>query len=283
MSFKLENNVPEVYVDESRDFQLLCKVIDVFLCGCINRASSIAYQLDLDNCSEDLLWAIAYMQGFTTKEYIPPNVLRNVCRVFPYCIRNKGTDSAIKTASYAVLSVDRLITGLDVTVFSESVDQELDTTIEKYSIYIECNVDSAYLSPYLKYLDEVLSFIVPPGFKVKYSILKKTRVTPNHRIVSSSDSVVYLSGILGKIMSGKPLDYRIQSEQKTQEIFSDSEYSKIGYSKLISVLTKQQLLNEQHVGVNGSMYKLIETNAESGKTHYNLFGSGIEEVNNDKG
>ena len=281
MSFKLEKNVPDVYVDESRDFQLLCKVIDVYLCGCINRSATIPYQLDLDKCSEDLLWAIAYMQGFTTKEYIPPNVLRNVCRVFPYCIKNKGTDSAIKTASYAVLSVDRLITGLDITVFAESVDQELSSTTEKYSIYIECDVDSAYLSPYLKYLDEVLSFIVPPGFRIKYSILKKTRVSPNYRAVTSSDNVVYLSGILGKIMSKKPLDYKVQYEQKTQKIFSDSEYSRIGYSKLISVLTKQQLLNEQHVGMDGSMYKLIETNVESGKTQYNLFGSGIEEVNND--
>lgn len=278
MSFKLEKNVPDVYVDESRDFQLLCRTIDVYLCGCINRASNIAYQLDLDKCSEDLLWAIAYMQGFTTKEYLPPNVLRNVCRVFPYCIRNKGTEDAIRTASYAVLSVDRLITGLEVTIFAENVDQELLATTATYSIYIECNADSAYLSPYLKYLDEVLSFIVPPGFKINYNVLERTEKTPEDRLVASNDNVTYLSGILGKIMSGKPLNYRIQSGQKTQTVFENSEYSKMGYSKLISVLTKQQLLNEQHIGVNGSIYKLIETNTEDGKTQYNLFGQGIEEV-----
>ena len=87
MEFKIEKNVPDVYVSESRDFQLLCRVLDIYLVGCLNRASNMKYQLDLDKCSENLLWAIANMQGFVTNVYIPPNVLRNICKVFPYCIK----------------------------------------------------------------------------------------------------------------------------------------------------------------------------------------------------
>ena len=64
--FRLEKNVPDIYVDESRDFQLLCRILDIYLKGCIDRASNMVYQLDLDKCNEQLLYAIANMQGFTT-------------------------------------------------------------------------------------------------------------------------------------------------------------------------------------------------------------------------
>ena len=47
-NFKLENNVPNYYVDESRDFQLLCRVLDIYLKGCLSKSSYIPYQLDLD-------------------------------------------------------------------------------------------------------------------------------------------------------------------------------------------------------------------------------------------
>lgn len=244
MQFRLEDNVPGVYTDRSRDFQLLCRIIDIYLCGSINRTANMRNQLDLDNCNEDLLWAIAYMQGFTTKKFVPPAVLRNICKVFPYCIKRKGTAEAVRVAAYAVLSVDRLISGIDVTPISGGAEHDSSSTQEPYTIYIECNVQSTYQSPYLRYLDEVLAFILPTGYAPVYRVIKRTNKTPSDGVVTSH-TVSYLSGITGKVMRGTPIIYEV--DEATQNVIQiEGEHSRIGTSKIISVDNSTSLQAEVH-------------------------------------
>ena len=173
MDFKLENNVPNVYIDESRDFQLLCRVLDVYLKGVLNQASYIPYQLNLDKCSEQLLYAIANMQGFVTNKYIPPEILRNICKVFPYCIKRKGTIEAIRVAAYAVLSVDKLIYYINVTTDSTAADT--------YVVTITCNARSEYLP----YLEELLRFILPAGWRVSYQLLNTVNIEVNDTTITT--------------------------------------------------------------------------------------------------
>ena len=244
MQFRLEDNVPGVYTDRSRDFQLLCRIIDIYLCGSINRTANMRNQLDLDNCNEDLLWAIAYMQGFTTKKFVPPAVLRNICKVFPYCIKRKGTAEAVRVAAYAVLSVDRLISGIDVTPISGGAEYDSSSTQEPYTIYIECNVQSTYQSPYLRYLDEVLAFILPTGYAPVYRVITRTNKTPSDGVVTSH-AVSYLSGITGKVMRGTPIIYEV--DEATQNVIQiEGEHSRIGTSKIISVDNSTSLQAEVH-------------------------------------
>ena len=255
MQFRLEDNVPNVYVDRSRDFQLLCRIIDVYLCGSMNRAANMRNQLDLDRCSEDLLWAIAYMQGFTTKKFMPPEVLRNVCRVFPYCIKRKGTAEAVRVAAYAVLSVDRLISSIEVTPISGSAGNEEGITQEPYTIYIECNVQSTYRSPYLQYLDEVLTFLLPTGYAPIYSVLIRTEKEPTATF-STSHTISYLAGITGRIMQGTAMKYS-QDTSKGMSVW-EGEYSRVGYSKIIAIGSSDKLNSEEHIPlVKGSKIKLI--------------------------
>ena len=251
MQFRLEDNVPGVYTDRSRDFQLLCRIIDIYLCGSINRTANMRNQLDLDSCSEDLLWAIAYMQGFTTKKFVPPAVLRNICKVFPYCIKRKGTAEAVRVAAYAVLSVDRLISGIDVTPISGGAEYDSSSTQEPYTIYIECNVQSTYQSPYLRYLDEVLTFILPTGYAPVYRVITRTRKLPSDRVVTSH-TVSYLSGITGKVMRGTPIIYEIGED--TQNVIQiEGEHSRIGTSKIISVDSSSSLQSEVHLPNDGNL------------------------------
>ena len=251
MQFRLEDNVPCVYTDRSRDFQLLCRIIDIYLCGSINRTANMRNQLDLDNCNEDLLWAIAYMQGFTTKKFVPPAVLRNICKVFPYCIKRKGTAEAVRVAAYAVLSVDRLISGIDVTPISGGAEYDSSSTQEPYTIYIECNVQSTYQSPYLRYLDEVLTFILPTGYAPVYRVITRTRKAPSDRVVTSH-TVSYLSGITGKVMRGTPIIYEVD-EDAQNVIQIEGEHSRIGTSKIISVDSSSSLQSEVHLPNDGNL------------------------------
>ena len=252
--FRLQDNVPNYYVDESRDFQLLCRVVDVILKGQIANAGYIPYQLDLDKCNESLLYAIAYMQGFTTKLYIPPKILRNILKVFPYCIKHKGTEEAIRLAAQAVLSVDRLLYLIQIQVATNTGVEDIN-----YRIIITCNAQSNYI-PYLK---ELLSFIVPAGWEVIYQPLN----TVSHKVTSKvvvKNAFARLSGITGKIGSTDPL--KIQVDQSAGLKTVPANYSRIGLAKILESRSKSDLLEEKgHTSNNAFENLIIE---DSGQTKF---------------
>lgn len=232
MQFQLEKNVPEVYVNESRDFQLLCRVIDIYLCSCINNTSIIPYQLDLDKCSESLLLAIANMQGFVTNIYIPPQVLRNICKVFPYCIKRKGTEEAIRTAAYAVLSSDRLIYNVEV---------EIIKTDGVYSLTITSNAQSDYL-PYLK---EFLRFIVPPGWRTSI-IFANQKDEETSLEFSQSSRVMKISGITARLVNQEgPLGEWNYASGADGVSSQPGMYSRVGYIQILRARSNTQLMSEK--------------------------------------
>lgn len=159
MQFQLDKNVPNRYVEESRDFQLLCHVIDIYLNQAIEKTFDMRFSLDPQQCRAELLPLLARRMGFITSMHIPDNVLRAICSVFPTCIKMKGTIYAVRLAAHAILGTDEKITLLSV-VKDNNVPERID---------IITNVTSANL-PYLK---EVLRFITPPGIIYSYNFKVK--------------------------------------------------------------------------------------------------------------
>ena len=275
MEFKFEKNVPNVYVDESRDFQLLCRILDIYLTGNQNRIADILNQLDLDISSESLLWAVANKQGFTTKKYFPPEVLRNVCRVFPYCIRNKGTIESIRVAALAVLSVDRLLSDIRVSLMQGEGTTESTGTY----VYITCTVPGVYNSPYIEYLEEVLKFILPCGWGVTYGELSEIRAKPNESIQTESQSSA-ISLITARIMGNDtPFSYTADPSSGYSR-YINAKYSVIGSAKIIRARSKEDLLDEVHFGDPNSPLTIGATGENSGDNV--IYGNGIESTSHDK-
>jgi len=159
MQFQLDKNVPNRYVEESRDFQLLCHIIDIYLNQAIEKTFDMRFSLDPQQCRAELLPLLARRMGFITSMHIPDGVLRAICSVFPTCIKMKGTIYAVRLAAHAILGTDEKITLLSV-VKDDNVPERID---------IITNVTSANL-PYLK---EVLRFITPPGIIYSYNFKVK--------------------------------------------------------------------------------------------------------------
>lgn len=271
--FRLENNVPNVYVDESRDFQLLCRLLDVYLDGCKGSASYIKYQREISTCSEQLLYAIANMQGFTTNMYIPPNVLRNILEVFPYCIKRKGTREAIRVAAYAVLSADRLIYDIIVNTYADN---------DGFNYYVEilCNTRSEYLP----YLTEVLRFIVPAGWKTVYRLLNQVEVNDSTSIHMESKAYK-LSGITARIVGANNVIADMESMKKRpnveeqDELILNKTYSKINYAKII----KSRTLGEFGPTGSGLLGQQGYYLGPSGATNVNLINDGTMSPNGQTG
>lgn len=245
MEFQLENNVPNIYTEVSRDFQLFCKIFDIYLGANLNRACTVPYILDVDKCDESLLYALADMQGFVTDKYIPPNVLRNICKVFPFCIKRKGTKEAIEVMSQAVLSTDRLVYRVSVDLVREEIDEKRNSKAV-YKIYIQCNTTQIGYIPYLK---EALRFIIPAGwdvyFKLKFPI-EYNLYTP--LIINAPIKTTVLSGITGKVMGEQPLRYdgssRFENLENTYNEINNRMYSRVSLAKIIHAKSTGDLTSQ---------------------------------------
>ena len=156
MFLQLEQNTPEIYNEKSRDFQLLCRILNIYLNALIEQSNKIVYNTDTDTLDEKLLYLRARKLGFTTHKYFPATILRNICENFPSLIRRKGTRQAILDVVYTILSANNLVTLLSIGE---------DNQNDPYLINIISNVGDEEI----EYISELLSFIIPAGILWTYT------------------------------------------------------------------------------------------------------------------
>lgn len=151
--FRLENNVPSTYVENSRDFQLLLRLYDSVFTGVRFDESTIPNILDPRLINDRMLDLYATKVGFFTNTIIDSKILREILQTFPYAIKNKGNKKGIEQAVYTILKTER-----NYSIPQIIVDNE------KYSITI-------YTSKEIKNkkaLEAFLEYIIPIGYT--YSI-----------------------------------------------------------------------------------------------------------------
>ena len=181
MLFKLEENVPDIYVEMSRDFQLLCRVYNILVNSNIITQSKIRQQLNIEQIDDKLLKLLAGRLGFNSDNYIPTEVMRSILLQFPFMIKNKGTKVGIEQAIKSVIKQTSNVN--NVSISNVSMDNgEIDVTVVSDDASA---VDMSYLSNVLKY-------VVPVGYTVNVAVSQtsaSTAVTFNSRKMTKSKTI----------------------------------------------------------------------------------------------
>lgn len=182
--FRLQEHVPDVYARKSRDFQLLCNIFD-----CMNNAvkydiDSIKDVMDTNLCNDRLLTLLQNKIGFFTNKPMSSDTQRLILKAFPYMVKNKGSSLGIKQAIYTFLKTQ----GVDGTVTvevrnKEKVETELGSKISNTYI-VEIGMQTRVLDTTI--LTEILKYIIPAGYIVKYSFNNEYSVENE---VTSSDCI----------------------------------------------------------------------------------------------
>ena len=159
--FRLQSNVPDVYVDDSRDFQLFCRLYDCVFDGVKFDIDSMLNVLDTHSCNNLLLQLLQSKVGFFTSMDITSDELRVIIDAFPVIMKNKGSLTGIKQAINAFLKAKKMKTGAYVNVINESTDP----TVEPYVINIGIEADFTNTS----LLDILFYYILPTGYIINYS------------------------------------------------------------------------------------------------------------------
>lgn len=167
---RIQRNVPSVYIDESRDFQLLCRLWEVWFAGAKNRADSIPHILDPDIADDSLLELLCTRVGFFPRIKIDAAVLREIIKAFPFIVKKKGTKEGIEQAVYTILKAEEDPRALgeisvEITTRQENGESVADILISTQNkIY---NKDA---------LQELLRYVIPFGFI--YSIQQYSEAEP---------------------------------------------------------------------------------------------------------
>lgn len=158
--FKFQDNIPEYYLKESRDFQLFPRLDDILFMGIHQDINSMDELNNPKKCKNVHLNYLAEKVGFYTDKYIPDKVLINIISAFRTAIKNKGTLLGIEQAVIAILKAENSIDPPKIVYVQEQIGQGGDTNYwDKYSINIYTPVKILNKVA----LDEFLKYIIPAG------------------------------------------------------------------------------------------------------------------------
>lgn len=156
--FKISKSVPEIYMKESRDFQIFPRLDDLLFLGQHYNINSITELNNPKKCNNTYLKYLAEKVGFYTNEYIPNEVLINIISAFKTAVKNKGTEKGIKQAVYAVLKAENTTENIEL-VHVKGLN-ELDLYYEQYCINIYTPIKILNKIA----LKEFLKYIIPAGY-----------------------------------------------------------------------------------------------------------------------
>ena len=137
--FRLQNNVPDVYVNKSRDFQIFCRLVDLYFATTKNGADGVLKTLSATTCPDNLLQLLQSKVGYVSYDvtvYIEQ--LRKILDVFPYLIKQKGTYAGIYKTVGLFLRINNINTKYQVDIINKSfvkitsVEHNWSTVFNKY-------------------------------------------------------------------------------------------------------------------------------------------------------
>ena len=184
--FRLQDNVPDVYVRKSRDFQLLCNLFDILNGGIKFDIDNMTDILDVRSCNDSLLPHLQTKLGFFTNKSLSSSELRTVLSSFKEIVKNKGSSIGIREAIEVYLKVINASKNSRVLVINKEYQgTEYDNISRLSNTYIvEVALEGQLVDVSL--LDEILKYVLPAGYRLKYSFYESQEYATD--IVASSDS-----------------------------------------------------------------------------------------------
>lgn len=155
--YRLQDNVPTYLINESRDFQLLCRLYDCVNNGVKFSIDSIVRVMDTTSCGSGFLRLLETRLGFFTSGNYTDDEIRDVLMGFCDAVRYKGSKLGVSRAVRLFLMAKNL-----------KVETRTDYKKEDMCFYIGFRtslVDTSLLT-------DILRYILPAGSGLSYFYYK---------------------------------------------------------------------------------------------------------------
>ena len=224
----MQNRTPPIYCEESRDFQLLCRLYDAIINGVLFDADTITDILNAKTCRSNFLQLLQTKLGFFTLYNFNENTLRYVLSGFPIMVKNKGSKKAIEYAVNNFLKINNILSPVTVTYQKEPLTLYNGYTVPDHSIVVGV---SASLQD-ADILKEVFRYILPAGMPY-YFYYYSTRSELTSVLENDSAIILYVSDNINSIL-------RSDTEGDFMDSFKDSTNEKkrlIGATDTVNLIS----------------------------------------------
>lgn len=202
--FRVQENVPDVYVSQSRDFQMMCNVFDLLNNGVKFDIDTIRSLSETIRCPESLIKYLQHKLGFYSSVEIPDDTLRTILKCFPFLLRNKGSRRGIVESICLFLSV--LHTDGKQLI---EVDNRGNSNSPYGNYIITLNIESRSVD--VTILQEILKYIIPTGYIVKYSFFASADILPTLTEVSDTINITFIDETLNGGIRRSDIQYDIEA------------------------------------------------------------------------
>ena len=183
---RLQDLVPNVYYEKSRDFQFIGRLFDIVL-NSVKTNSDTLYNLPSGkNKDERLLNLLAFTLGFQPKHHYNSKQLEAICSVLPLVIKNKGSLNAIIIATNAILHAEGLTQSLSYSIAPR----------ESITLYLPTQLSDLTL------LSDLMNYILPAGLYCNFvkEISKvttvETKIGVKSEVIISKENPYYYNKLL---------------------------------------------------------------------------------------
>lgn len=219
---RLQNKVPPVYVEKSRDFQLLCRAYDIAFNAIKFDIDTTKKLTDTHLCRSNMLSLLQTKLGFFTDKSFDYVELRSMLEAFPSIMKYKGSLKAIKQAIYVFLRIKNIKSIVEVeNVLEEKVINGV--TIKPYTIVISLNSSLKDTS----ILEELFKYILPTGYSYYFNFVARfDNEVPDSVYDKNYATVIFVSNDVNSEVRGSAPTYS-----------SDMQNRFIGATDTVSVIS----------------------------------------------
>ena len=154
---RTKNNVPQVYVAESRDFQLFTRVLDFVQNALKYDIDSMLNSLSTTDIAEEYLDNLKSKIGFFTDRHYDNDTLRKTLSAMPHIIRNKGSELGISMCINTFLNIVGFRKGYTVSIYNND---------EQYPYTVRVGIEGSEIN--IDILKDMLSYVIPTGYFVEF-------------------------------------------------------------------------------------------------------------------
>lgn len=238
--FRLQNNVPDIYVEESRDFQTLCNVFDIMNSGIKYDIDSMPNILDTNLCRDSMIPLLQSKLGFFTKRTLTTKEIRHVLCAFKRLVKDKGSRIGIKEAIEIYLKLLNTNGGYRITItnnetLKKTLSETADTFYNKTSNVYLIEIDLQSQIQNTDVLKEMLNYVLPAGYKLNFGFY--TSQNFETEILLGSQSI-----------NGDSINIIFISTENNNSVFDVPENSDDGRSQVGTTHTlKEDITNEASI------------------------------------
>lgn len=249
--FKFENKVPYYLSNNSRDFQLMTRVMDSIAMG---QRADIQTMINLNSatkCKNSVLDLLAKKVGFFTSKYIDDNVLRHIIGAFQTAVKYKGTEYGIMQAIIAILKAENSIEKPQVTIVRENTAE----SINSYQVQIFTPIQIVNKVA----LEEFLKYVIPIGWTYTIQTYQKAD-KPYQTELYGMDTVRYIKTLetIPSVIRSNVDDFGYSNESSSIVTIEDRVLGSIDVGLVSDRNAFEKIINESKV-LDSSQLKSLDT------------------------